>query len=116
MSVQRSSCAIGCALDVIGDRWSLLIVRDALYKGFVGYGDFQSSSEGISTNILASRLQKLTEAGIFEKRPHATHGLKYDYHLTDKGRALEPVLIAVGIWGSDWLEGTTDIRDKLPKG
>ena len=111
--LKRSECPIACALDVIGDRWSLLILRDALYKGFVGYGEFQSSSECISTNILAARLKKLTEAGIFAKQRDAKHGLKYTYTLTDKGRALEPTIMALGDWGMNWIEGTLDMREKI---
>lgn len=109
--MQRSSCPIGCALDVIGDRWSLLILRDALFRGCVSYGDFQSSPENISTNILASRLMKLTELGIFEKKPHPTHGLKFDYHLTEKGKALKEVVLTVGAWGSQYVEGSASMED-----
>ena len=84
-----------------------------MYKGFVGYGEFQSSSECISTNILAARLKKLTEAGVLQKQRDAKHGLKYTYTLTEKGRALEPVVMAVGDWGMDWIEGTADMRAKI---
>ncbi len=111
--MQRSDCPIGSALDIIGDRWSFVIIRDAVYKGYRGYNEFLSSPEKISTNILAERLKKMTEFGIFEKIKDPDNGLKYQYLITQKGRDLIPAMIEVGKWGSKYIEGTLDITKKI---
>jgi DNA-binding HxlR family transcriptional regulator len=93
----RSECALSTALDVIGDKWSLLVVRD-MCMNKTKYGDFQSSPEGIPTNILANRLRRLEEIGIIEKKPYHTKPLRYEYFLTAKGANLLPVLQQLAIW------------------
>lgn len=109
----RSDCPIGCALDVVGDRWSFLILRDALFKGYKTYNEFLSSPEKISTNILAARLQKLSDNGIFKKTPNASNKLKIDYELTQKGKELGPIIVELGKWGSRYIEGTLDMEKKI---
>jgi DNA-binding HxlR family transcriptional regulator len=93
----RSECALSTALDVIGDKWSLLIVRD-MCMNKTKYGDFQSSPEGIPTNILANRLRRLEATGIVEKKPYQLKPLRYEYFLTDKGANLLPILQQLAIW------------------
>lgn len=93
----RSECALSTALDVIGDKWSLLVVRDMCMKKS-RYGDFLSSPEGIPTNILANRLRRLEETGILEKRPYQLKPLRYEYFLTTKGANLLPVIQQLAIW------------------
>jgi DNA-binding HxlR family transcriptional regulator len=93
----RSECALSTALDVIGDKWSLLVVRD-MCMNKTKYGDFQSSPEGIPTNILANRLRHLEEIGIIEKKPYQIKPLRYEYFLTSKGANLLPVLQQLAIW------------------
>lgn len=94
-------CSIARSLELIGERWTLLIVRDALFAGARRYGDFQRGL-GIATNILKTRLDTLTEAGIMLRHKVSEHPTQYEYLLTDKGRALAPALIALTEWGDEW--------------
>jgi DNA-binding HxlR family transcriptional regulator len=93
----RSECALSTALDVIGDKWSLLVVRD-MCMNKARYGDFLASPEGIPTNILANRLRRLEDTGIIEKKPYQLKPLRYEYFLTIKGANLLPVLQQLAIW------------------
>ena len=101
----RSPCPVACCLDLLGDKWTLLVVRDLLL-GKTTYSEFQKSPEGIPTNILAERLKRLQVAGIIEKLPYQERPLRYRYQLTDKGRDLYPVLSAMIDWGNRYVEGT----------
>lgn len=101
----RSPCPVACTLDILGDKWTLLVVRD-LFFGKRQYGEFLESPEGIPTNILAERLKRLEQAGIVERRPYQEHPPRYDYLLTDKGRDLRDVLVAVAKWGNVHIPGT----------
>jgi len=102
--IRRSCCPVACTLDLIGDRWTMLVVRD-LFRGVTRYGDFQRSPEGIATNILASRLAMLTDHGIVEKVDSPSTKWK-EYRLTERGKSLEPILIAVARWGLKHIDGT----------
>ena len=104
----RSPCSISCALEIIGDKWSLLIIRDALILGKKSFNEFRVSKEKIASNILASRLENLVAHGIFEKQGNADKKSKIDYLLTPRGKALEPVVLAIGNWGFDQIEGVND--------
>ena len=103
---RRSDCAIAGSLDIVGDRWSLLIVRDLLFGEPLRYGDLAASSEGIPTNTLADRLRKLEEAGIISRERYSDRPPRYTYRLTPRGRALAPVLDALASWGTTHLPGT----------
>ncbi len=94
-------CSIARALDVVGERWSLLIVRDAVFAGVTRFGDFQHNL-GIATNVLASRLDAFIDAGIMQRRAVTGRPEQYDYVLTEKGRDLAPALIALTSWGDRW--------------
>ncbi|MFI6317223.1 winged helix-turn-helix transcriptional regulator [Nonomuraea sp. NPDC050556] len=94
-------CSIARSLEVIGERWSLLIVRDALFGGATRYSDFQRSL-GIATNILKTRLDGFVETGIMERHRYSQQPELHEYLLTDKGRALAPALIALTEWGDQW--------------
>lgn len=98
-SLSGAACPIARTLDVIGDWWSLLIVRDAL-KGTTRFGDFQKTL-GVSKNILTRRLKALVEKGVLELAPVADDSTYQEYRLTEKGRSLFSVLIALGQWGQD---------------
>lgn len=93
----RSQCPLSIALEFIGDKWSLIIIRD-MCLGKSKYCDFQSSSEGIPTNILASRLRELEENGLLLKQPYQDKPVRYAYFLTPKGADLLPVLQQLVIW------------------
>jgi DNA-binding HxlR family transcriptional regulator len=94
----RSDCPISTALDIFGDKWSLLIIRDMIFKDKNTYGDFLNAGENISTNILADRLTQLEYAGIISKHKHPDSGAKVLYKLTQKGIELIPVLVEIIIW------------------
>lgn len=94
----RSDCPIAQSLDIVGDKWSLLIIRDMAFMGKETYGDFQKSDEKIATNILASRLLSLEENGIITKHPHPESKAKVLYRLTEKGIDLLPVVVELSIW------------------
>ncbi|MEW2912886.1 helix-turn-helix domain-containing protein [Leisingera sp. JC11] len=93
-----SGCPVAYALDIFGDRWSLLVIRDMAVKGARTYGELLAGWEGISTNILAQRLKQLEEAGIVTKAKDPDNGRSYVYGLTEKGRDLAPVLIEIALW------------------
>ena len=97
--LNKAACPIARALDVIGDWWSLLIVRDAL-RGTTRFSDFQKSL-GMSKNILTRRLRSLTGQEILELVPAGDGSAYQEYRLTDKGRSLYPVLISLALWGQD---------------
>jgi DNA-binding HxlR family transcriptional regulator len=95
----RSACAIARSLDVMGDRWSLIVVRDLMFTNKRTYSDLASSQEGIPTNILADRLRKLESWGLINRTPYQEKPVRYAYGLTDKGEALRPALLALNDWG-----------------
>lgn len=106
----RSNCPINFAVETFGDKWTLLVIRDLMFKGKRYYGDFLASDEKISTNILADRLQKLEANGVVSKLPDPENGSKYIYSLTEKGIALLPALVEVTAWSVqyDSLTNTPD--------
>ncbi|SKA99373.1 transcriptional regulator, HxlR family [Prosthecobacter debontii] len=104
-SPRRSPCPVACSLDIFGDRWSLLIIRDLLL-GRSRFKDFTASPEGIPTNILSDRLEKLQAHGILTHVPVPEGGKRLAYALTDKGQALRPILRAMREWGLQWEPGT----------
>lgn len=99
-SKHRSGCPVSISLEVLGDRWSLLIVRDMMVRGFATFKQFQGSGEGIATNILADRLQKLEAAGIIAAASNPTDARRVNYRLTRKGIDLAPVVLELLIWGA----------------
>lgn len=109
------NCGVAQALDVIGDWWTLLVVRDAFF-GVKRFSDFQTHL-GVARNILADRLQRLVDQGIFAKVDVGATGSRFEYHLTDKGEALLPVLTALREWSDEWVFGRGRepiiVRDRL---
>ena len=101
----RSSCPVSCTLDIVGDKWTLLVVRD-LFLGKKRYGEFAASPESIPTNILADRLKRLSEHGIVTRRPYQDHPPRYEYRLTKKGQDLGPIVIGFVRWGEKHIAGT----------
>jgi DNA-binding HxlR family transcriptional regulator len=94
-------CSAARALEVVGERWSLLIVRNALFAGMTRYNDFRKRL-GIATNILSTRLDSLVDAGVMERRSYSQNPELHEYLLTDKGRDLVPVLLTLTEWGDRW--------------
>jgi DNA-binding HxlR family transcriptional regulator len=99
-SKRRSGCPVSISLERFGDRWSLLIIRDLMVRGFRTFKEFEESGEGIATNILADRLQRLQTAGILTAEVEEMDGRRVNYRLTEKGIDLAPVLLELLIWGS----------------
>ncbi len=101
---ERSCCPVACALDLLGDKWTLLIIRDLLL-GKKRYQEFLASPEQIATNILADRLKKLDAAGIIVQHAYQQKPARYEYALTRKGQDLRPVLEALVKWGLVYYPG-----------
>lgn len=101
----RSPCPIACALDTVGDRWSLLVVRHAMV-GARRYADFAAMPERVPSNVLADRLKRLTAAGILQRVPYCRKPLRHEYRLTAKGADLLPVLQAIAEWSRRHAPGT----------
>ncbi|MFN8237052.1 MAG: helix-turn-helix domain-containing protein [Chitinophagales bacterium] len=110
---KRSDCPISCSLDIWGDRWSLLIVRDLMFAKQCTYGDFLKSAEKIATNILASRLQTLEENGIISKSTHPDSKAKVLYKLTQKGIDLLPIMIEINLWMEKYYDIPTERKRML---
>ena len=92
-------CPVARTLDLIGERWTVLILRDLLLQGPRRYQDFQESLAGVAPNTLSARLQELEAQGLVERKLYSERPPRLEYHLTDKGRSLGPVLKALREWG-----------------
>jgi DNA-binding HxlR family transcriptional regulator len=101
----RSTCPVARTLDLVGDRWTLLLIRDLL-GGQKRYGDLLASAEHIPTNILAERLQRLERAGLLERVPYSEHPPRFEYRLTAEGRGLGHAVDALATWGLAHFPGT----------
>lgn len=112
-TTHRSDCPISYSLEIWGDKWSLLIIRDLMFAHKNTYGEFLQSAEKISTNILATRLLALEEAGIIEKRPHPDSKAKVWYQLTPKGIDLMPLVLEISLWAEKFYEVPTEISTML---
>ena len=115
-SKKRSECPISCSLDIFGDKWSLLIMRDLMFYNKSTYGDFLKSAEGIATNILASRLETLEENGIIEKLDHPDSKAKVLYRLTQKGIDLLPILVEIHLWAEKYFTIPAEIMEAIKEG
>lgn len=100
LEVRRSDCPVSISLEMFGDRWSLLIIRDMMVRGYRRFREFLSSGEGIATNILADRLEKLQASGIVTSEMDSSDGRSMNYRLTEKGIDLAPVLLDLLLWGA----------------
>jgi DNA-binding HxlR family transcriptional regulator len=98
---EGQTCSVARTLEVVGERWTLLILRDA-FLGVRRFDDFQRSL-GVARNVLNTRLQRLVEAGLLERRPYQERPPRYEYRLTEMGRELWPALVAMMQWGDRWL-------------
>jgi DNA-binding HxlR family transcriptional regulator len=105
----RSLCPINLALEVFGDRWTLLIVRDLMFGGKRHFREFLHSDEGIASNILADRLNMLAEQGIVTRSDDPSHKQKALYSLTNKGISLLPILAQIGIWSRAYMPASEEL-------
>jgi DNA-binding HxlR family transcriptional regulator len=110
---KRSDCPVSCSLDIWGDKWSLLIIRDLMFAKECTYGDLLKSPEGIATNILASRLQVLEENKVIEKSVHPESKAKVLYRLTQKGIDLLPIMIEINLWAEKYFPIPADRKAML---
>jgi len=108
--LRRSPCPVANTLDLVGDKWSLLIIRD-MRHGKRTYGELAQSPEGVPTNILADRLRRLEEAGIIESAAYQERPVRYAYTLTDKGNDLGELLGALVRWGKKHIPGTRTLSE-----
>lgn len=109
---RRSSCPVAGALDLVGDRWTLLVVRDLL-RGKRRYGDLAASSERIPTNILADRLRRLERGGVVERVQYSARPPRYEYRLTPRGEDLRPAIRSLAAWGLQYVPGTRVPREAV---
>jgi DNA-binding HxlR family transcriptional regulator len=106
-------CPIARTLDIVGDRWTMLIIRD-LFFGATKFGEFLERSPGIPPKVLSSRLKRLMEKGLIERAIYSEHPLRAQYRLTALGETLRPVMVAVGAWGLEHLfDGEPDLREAV---
>jgi DNA-binding HxlR family transcriptional regulator len=110
----RSTCPIAVTLDFLGDKWTLLVIRD-LFLGKRTYGELLKSPEKIPTNILAERLKRLEKAGLVEKKPYQERPVRHAYTLTAKGHDLKGVLKAILLWADKHIPGTVVLPKNYPK-
>jgi DNA-binding HxlR family transcriptional regulator len=110
VTTRRSDCPIACTLDILGDKWTLLVLRD-LFFGARYFDDFAKGWEGIATNILGDRLRKLERDGLVSRTRDEQDGRRVRYALTARGESLKPVLTVIARWGMENIENT---RSRLP--
>lgn len=107
---RRSGCPINLSVEVLGDRWSLVVLRDIMFGNFRTYGELHGNSlEGIATNILASRLKRLTDEGLITSAADPAHKQRTIYSLTEMAISLVPVMAALGAWGSRYLPASPQL-------
>jgi DNA-binding HxlR family transcriptional regulator len=105
-------CPVAAALGIVGERWTLLVIRDLLRHGPRRFQDLEVSLAGASPNTLSARLKGLEEAGVVERRFYADHPPRAEYLLTEKGRALGPLMLAMKKWGETYALGSRKQRNK----
>jgi DNA-binding HxlR family transcriptional regulator len=98
-SYRQKNCPVARALDIIGERWTILLLRDLFLQGPRRFQDFQESLAGVAPNTLSARLKTMEEQGLISRRVYSDHPRRLEYHLTDKGKSLGPVLKALREWG-----------------
>lgn len=108
---RRSNCPIACSLDILGDKWTLLVIRDMVFARKRYFREFLESAEGIASNILTDRLKRLEESGIVSRRSDPDNARQVIYELTEKGKDLIPALLELGRWGLKHNARTVAPRD-----
>src|SRR6476469_9298578 len=111
----RSYCPINLSLEIFGDSWTLLVLRDMMFGGKRHFRELLQSDEHISSNILADRLARLVEHGLLTKSDDPTHKQKAIYSLTEKGIALLPIIVQIGAWGSCWVRDAKKLHARARK-
>ena len=101
----RSRCSIARSLEILGDKWTLLVVRDLMWHGKHTFQGLQGSEERMPTNLLSQRLKRLMEWGVVDREAYQDRPVRYRYYLTSRGMALEPILLQIMGWGHVHLGG-----------
>lgn len=101
----RSTCSIARSLEIVGDKWTLLVVRDLMWHGKHTFQALQESAEHVPTNILSERLKRLEQWGLVRREAYQQRPVRYAYRLTDRGKSLEPILLQIMAWGHKRLGG-----------
>lgn len=114
-NIPRSDCPISFALDLIGDKWSLLVIRDLVFEGKIFYKEFLKSKEGIATNVLSDRLKKLENAGIVTSKIYEKLKTQKEYSLTIKGKDLIPILVEIILWSAKYEDGLAVTNEFVEK-
>ena len=114
-SQPRSYCPINLSLEIFGDAWTLLVLRDMMFAGKRHFGEFLQSDEHIASNILADRLARLVDKGLLTRADDPTHKQKAIYSLTEKAIALLPILVQIGAWGSRWVPEARKLEARARK-
>jgi len=109
---QRSRCPVSCILEIVGDKWTLLVVRDLFFDNHT-FKELLSSPEKIPTNILADRLKRLEHSGLVRRELYQERPSRYAYYLTEKGLDLEPVMRSLMVWSNKYIPGTVKMEDIL---
>lgn len=109
-SCNRSHCPISCILEIVGDKWTLLVVRDLLF-GKHTFKELQASPEKVPTNILADRLKRLEKGGLVRRELYQERPKRYAYYLTEKGKDLEPVMVSLIVWSNKYIPDTIKLED-----
>ncbi|WP_281919023.1 winged helix-turn-helix transcriptional regulator [Nocardia sputorum] len=106
----KSGCPINMTIELLGDRWSLIVLRDIMFGGYTHFRELLAASlEGIASNILANRLAKLVDAGLLTRDDDPSHRQKVEYHLTEAAIQLVPVMAQLGAWGANWLNTAPEL-------
>jgi DNA-binding HxlR family transcriptional regulator len=111
----RSYCPINLSLEIFGDSWSLLVLRDMMFAGKRHFRELLRSDEQISSNILAERLTRLVDNGLLTRTGDPTHKQKAIYSLTEKGITLLPIIVQIGAWGSRWVPDAKKLDSRTRK-
>jgi len=111
-SCQRSNCPVSCLLEIIGDKWTLLVVRDLLF-GKHTFKELQASPEKIPTNTLSNRLKKLEASGLVRRELYQENPKRYVYHLTEKGVDLQPIMQSMMLWSNKYFPDSVKIEDVI---
>lgn len=111
-SCHRSRCPVSCILEIVGDKWTLLVVRDLFFDNHT-FTELQASPEKIPTNILANRLKRLEQSGLVRRELYQQRPKRYAYYLTEKGQDLEPVMRSLMVWSNKHIPDTVKLEDIL---
>jgi len=106
------TCTLARAVEIVGDGWTLMILRE-MFLGIRRFDDFQRQT-GASPALISGRLRKMEDAGLIRREAYSEHPPRYEYRLTDMGKALWPAIIALKTWGDDWVDGSVDVPRAWP--